>query len=265
MNDEIRIFLSPSNQSDNTYAYGDTDEAAVCGQIAKATEKALKRCSPRFNVKTMQWETMQVKCKESDAWGAHNHIPIHTNAYNGKVAGTRIFVYKKSGTAYEAAQDIYDELAPITPGKSENISAYPELYELRAPKAPAVYIEVDFHDNKEVAKWLAENTEAAGEAICKGLCKHHKVAYVEPGETKPASTGTETPAHYDTAKAGSYKVNTSNGLFFRSGPSTDHKSLDLLDKGTVVKCLGHYTAVWLRVETMDSRVGFCHSDFLTKL
>ena len=171
-----KIFLSPSNQSGNTYAYGDTNEAAVCEKIAAFAEKALKRCG--FAVKTMQWETMQERCKVSDAWGADLHLPIHTNAFDGKVAGTRIMVYEKKGQAYEAAKAIFAQLAPITPGKSENISAYPQLYELNTPKAPAVYVEVDFHDNKEAAKWLTENPEAVGEALCKGICDHFKVAYV---------------------------------------------------------------------------------------
>lgn len=36
-----KIFLSPSNQSDNTYAYGNTNEAAECGKIAAALKEAL--------------------------------------------------------------------------------------------------------------------------------------------------------------------------------------------------------------------------------
>lgn len=83
---------------------------------------------------------------------------------------------------------------------------------------------------------------------------------------KEATDGTEAPAHYDTAKAGTYKVKADcPGLYFRTGPDSDRKALDLLAAGTVVKSLGHYTGVWLRVETMDSRVGYCHSDYLEKV
>ena len=263
-----KIFLSPSNQVNNKYAYGNTNEAAECGKMAQATEKALKRCG--FEVKTMQWETMQERCKVSNEWGADLHLPIHTNAFNGKVAGTRLFVSKMSGESYDAAKAIYNELAPITPGKSENISTYPELYELKAPKASAVYIEVDFHDNKEAAKWLIENTEAIGEAICKGVCKHYGRKYVEPG-AEPAEpeeeifAGTKDPENYDTAKFGNYNVNDEDGLWLRTGPSTEYTALALLKEGDTVRCQGHYHGKWLRVETVDSRVGFCHSDFLTKL
>lgn len=264
-----KIFLSPSNQGNNKYAYGNTNEAAECGEMAQAAEKALKRCG--FEVKTMQWETAQARCKAANEWGADLYIPIHTNAFNAQVTGTRIFVREMKGESYEAAKDIFSELAPITPGRSENISTYPELIELKQPKSPAVYIEVDFHDNKEAAKWLIENTEAIGEAICKGVCKHFGVKYVEPGSVEPEkpaepkASGTVAPAHYDTAKAGTYKVTPAEGLYFRTGPDTKYASLALLAPGTIVKCLGHYTGVWLRAETVDSKVGFCHSDYLEKV
>lgn len=286
-----KIFLSPSNQSDNTYAYGKTNEAAECGEIAKVTENALKRCG--FEVKTMQWETAQDRCKAANAWGADLYIPIHTNAFDGTVSGTRIFVYEKKGEAYDAAKDIYDELAPITPGKSENIQAYPQLIELKQPKAPAVYIEVDFHDVKDVAKWLIENTEAIGEAICKGVCKHFGVAYIVPGDDQDihylvkvgdyttqeqanamvaflktvgvSGIVAEVNAKDDTSEAITYKVNADVGLRLRTGPGTEYEIITLLPFGTIVKCIGDCTDVWLHVETADNLVGFCHSDFLTKL
>lgn len=265
-----KIFLSPSNQYGNTYAYGNTNEAVQCGKIAKAAEKALKRCG--FEVKTMQNETMQVRCAESNKWGADLHIPIHTNAFNKSVTGTRTMCYAMNGENYKAAQAIHKRLAPLTPGTSENISAHPELYELNTPKAISVYLEVDFHDVPKIAKWLIENTEAIGEAICQGVCDYFGVTYVAPGSEpeKPAEPEeeavetTELPAHYDTAKAGTYKVNADAGLWIRSGASTNHQTLDLLKKGDTVRCLGHYTGVWLRVETVDNLVGFCHSDYLTK-
>lgn len=85
----------------------------------------------------------------------------------------------------------------------------------------------------------------------------------EPKEE--AQEWTELPEHHDTAKAGTYKVNADAGLWLRVGPDTAHKALELLPAGTVVKCLGGYAGVWLRVETADSRVGFCHGDYLERM
>ena len=170
-----KIYLSPSEQPDNRYVYGNTNEKAVCCEIAAYTEAALKRNG--FEVITGTSTSLGTRCSEADKWGADIYIPIHTNAYNGKVSGTRMFCYRLSGEGYKACKAIYDVLAPITPGKSENITANPGLYEVKTPKAPTVYIEVDFHDVPDVAKWLIENTKRIGEAICKGVCYHYGMTY----------------------------------------------------------------------------------------
>ena len=170
-----KIYLSPSEQPTNMYAYGNTNEKAVCREISAYTEEALKRHG--FEVINATATKLAVRCTEANNWGADLYIPIHTNAHNGKVSGTRMFCYSLSGEGYKACQAIYNVLAPITPGTSENIKAYPGLYEVNTPKAPTVYIEVDFHDVPEVAKWLVEHTKDIGEAICNGVCNHYGVAY----------------------------------------------------------------------------------------
>ena len=37
-----KVYLSPSNQTDNSYAYGNTNEAIQCGKIAQACKNALE-------------------------------------------------------------------------------------------------------------------------------------------------------------------------------------------------------------------------------
>jgi N-acetylmuramoyl-L-alanine amidase len=197
-----KIFLSPSNQYGNTYAYGNTNEGVQCGKMAQAAEKALKRCG--FEVKTMQNETMQIRSAESDKWGADLHIPIHTNAFNRSVTGTRTMCYSMKGENLKAAQAIHNRLAPLTPGTSENISAHPELYELNTPKAISVYLEVDFHDVSKIAKWLIENTEAIGEAICQGVCDYYGVEYIAPGANEPEKPVKSSEAVY-RVQVGAYK------------------------------------------------------------
>ena len=175
---EPKIYVSPSDQVGNAYAYGNTNEAVQCRRIADALEVALKRCG--FQVRNNKTDSMAVRCEESDAWGAALHVAIHTNAYNKSVTGTRLFCYSTAGEGYKACKAVFAALAPLTPGTSENISANPGLYETRVPAAPTVYIEVDFHDVAAVAKWIIENTEAIGEAIAKGICTHYGKTYVEP-------------------------------------------------------------------------------------
>ena len=178
-----KIYLSPSDQTSNRYAYGDTTEAIQCRRIADACEVALKRCG--FDVKNNKTDSMTARCDESDKWGADLHVPIHTNAFNKSVTGTRLFCYNTSGAGYKACKAVFAALAPLTPGTSENIKANTTLYEVRVPNAPSVYIEVDFHDVALVAKWIIENVETIGEAIAKGICDYFGVQWVEKPAPEP--------------------------------------------------------------------------------
>lgn len=177
-----KIFISPSNQTANTYAYGNTNEAVQCGKIGKAVEDALKRCG--FSVKLEQYDTMQNRVLHSDQWGADMHLAIHTNASRQHTAGgTQVFFYAFNGYGNIACQKVYDKLKLITPGSNAEVCRkYAELYEVNKPKATSVYIEVEFHDVAAYAKWIIENTELIAENICKGICEYFNTEYVQPKE-----------------------------------------------------------------------------------
>lgn len=184
-----KIYISPSDQTENPYAVGGVNEAQVNQQIGEALEAALARCG--VNARCNRTGSISKGVEESNTWGAEYHICLHTNAFNGKVAGTRLF---HSGAALPkaACQAVMARLAPITPGGSDNITAWPELYEVRAVNAWTVYIESGFHDNAEEAKWLLEHTKEVAEAIAQGMCDHLQVQYAAEPVAAPAAP--EAPA-----------------------------------------------------------------------
>lgn len=179
-----KVFLSPSNQYDNRYAAGNTTEGVQCGKIADACKIALERSG--IEVKLMHDESMQIKCAESNKFGADLHVPIHTNAFNGTVTGTRMFCFNSNGEGMKACQAIFNRLAPITPGTSENIRVDASLYEVRVPSAPTAYIECEFHDSVESAEWIINHTGYIGETIARGICDYFGISFKEPEQPKPA-------------------------------------------------------------------------------
>ncbi len=185
-----KVYLSPSNQTDNRYAYGNTTEAEQCGRIADACRIALERSG--VTVKLGHMPSMQEKVRESDAFGAELHVPIHTNAFNGSVMGTRMFCYNGAGRGMAACKAIFARVAPLSPGTSENIRVNAKLYEVRVPAAPTAYLECEFHDTVEGARWLVKNTTAIGEAIAHGICDYFGVTYKPVEHPKPAQP--EQPA-----------------------------------------------------------------------
>lgn len=192
-----KIYLSPSNQNGNLYAYGNTNECDQCNRIADAAKTALERCG--FQVKKApKGQLMSASIAQSNSWGADLHLPIHTNAANGRCAGTMCMVYSRSAANMKYAEPIYRAVQSVTPGKTEyGIREYPELAELNGTNCIAVYTEVDFHDNPSVAKWLVENPAAVGEALCKGVCQAFGVTYKAPASASGSGSGsaqTKQPA-----------------------------------------------------------------------
>ena len=179
-----RVYLSPSDQRRNTYAVGNTTEDVQCGRIAWACKAALERSG--VEVMLGQYDTMQNRVAASNRFKADLHVPIHSNACNGKASGTHLFCYSddRNSAGYKACQAVLDVLGPVTPGAPDVVRAYPALYEVKHPAAPTVYIETDFHDVPRIAQWIIENTELLGETIAKGLCAALGVKFV-PGKNTP--------------------------------------------------------------------------------
>ena len=188
-----RVYISPSDQTENRYAWGNTNEHAQCQRIAEAEAAALRRSGVEVKLAAFG-TTMAQRCAESDAWGADIHNCVHTNACNKQVMGTRLFCYAIPGKGYDACKAVFNELAPLSPGTSENIQVNP-IYEVRVPDAPSVYCECEFHDTAEGAKWIVEHTTEIGEAIAKGLCKYLGVKYVPAKQETPKPA---EPAQGDT-------------------------------------------------------------------
>ena len=188
-----KIYLSPSNQDGNLYAYGNTNECDQCNRIADAAKVALERCG--FTVKKApKGQEMATSIAESNAWGADLHIPIHTNAGGGD--GTVVFVYEQSEENLKPARAIYQEVQAVTPGQTlYGVRTLSQLAELNSTNAIAVYLEVDFHDNREIAKWLIENPKTVGEAIAKGVCDAYGVKYTPP-QTDPTPVPGKSDVFY---------------------------------------------------------------------
>lgn len=187
-----KIYLSPSNQGANLYATGGTNEKHQCDKIAAAAATALKRCG--FSVKVgRSGDTMANRCKESDAFNADIHLPIHTNAFNGKVTGgTLVMVYKNSTKHNKAGLALLKAVGETSPGNDYALRYVKNLYELSQPAALSLYLEVEFHDTKTGADWIRNNITVIGEAIAKGLCNYYGVKYKAAAKETTTAPATKT-------------------------------------------------------------------------
>lgn len=173
-----KIYISPSNQESNIYKYGNTNEQKECYQIAVYCQRILKDYG--FTV-TLPHINLTIKNRVAESNGNNDdiYLCIHTNAYNGKVTGgTQILLYKNSGVNKDIAECIFKKLSPITIGKtSEKIYAEPNFYEIKNTKAICIYVECEFHDTRDGAKFIIENKEKIANAIALGILDFYGIEY----------------------------------------------------------------------------------------
>ena len=175
----MKIYLSPSNQNGNPYSYGNTNEMVQCNRIAESAMKYLIRNGYEVK-KAPQGQDMWVSIAESNNWGADLHIPIHSNAYDYQTTGGTFVMLQSNTTENNKwGQAILDAVASISPGPDYELNYdRSDLAELNSINAISVYLEVEFHDTVEGARWIVENADLIGQAICRGVCNADGKSFV---------------------------------------------------------------------------------------
>lgn len=175
----IPIFISPSQQTENSCKFGDSeqDHCRLIGSELNALFKKDNRfISSMVSVITGSVET---KCNgavsQSNAFisghgGAVSgnpsyHIAIHTNAGGGK--GCSGF-YSGTGKGKKATRSCLDELNKISPWLEQEFREWTGLIEMKSI-ASTVYLECNFHDNLTQANWIHSNIKIIAKAIYKGI------------------------------------------------------------------------------------------------
>lgn len=176
-----RVYLSPSAQIQNAYAGQDTNEQAQCNRIAEYARKALEKNGFTVN-KAPQGQGYTTNTAHSNTWDADVHIAIHTNAGGGR--GCEVYAWSGS-LADRYVKAVYAAVDAVVENPGRGIKIGNHLHEITATKAVCVYVECEFHDNVQGAKWIMDNAQVLGEAIARGVCTAEGRAYRPLDEAKP--------------------------------------------------------------------------------
>ena len=175
----MKVYLSPSSQTENMYAGGLGTEAQWCSVIADRAKDALTRCGVSVKKATAGYDIDQ-RVAESNTYAPDLHLPIHTNAGGGQ--GTLVMVYSQQETNLAPARAILNSVSAITLNHYKySIAARTDLAELANTAATATYLEVEFHDRTDLAQWITTHTTQIGEAIAKGICSWKGIPYTVVG------------------------------------------------------------------------------------
>ena len=177
------IYLSPSTQEYNTFVTGGSEEY-YANLIADAMIPYLRASGIDF-VRNDPGGTVRDSIANSNAAGVDFHLAIHSNAapenLAGMLRGPDVYYYRDSSRGRNYAEIIANNLKLIYP-LPDLVSAVPTttLAEVRRTAAPAVLVEVAYHDNYEDATWIINNIEEIGENLALSVADILGVPFVEP-------------------------------------------------------------------------------------
>jgi len=132
------------------------------------------------------------RAAEANKAGVDLYLAIHSDGANGQARGTTAFCYPGSANGLRFAQAVNQRIMAIYPGPNRGIKTDNKLVELKDTNAPAVLVEVAFHDNPTDAQWIAGNVEAIGVALAKAVNDYAGIT--SPAPSTPAPTPAPVPA-----------------------------------------------------------------------
>jgi N-acetylmuramoyl-L-alanine amidase len=171
----MKIYISPSLQEKNmgVGSYG-TEEKRM-NQLADVLISLLTQ-SGYTTFRNKPEMTLAQAVADSNAKNVDLHIALHSNAFNGLSRGCLVFCHKFGSIGEKYARNIYRYLEPLTPstdlGVKEGCNYFgtgKPLYETAYTNAPAILIEVAFHDNLNDANWIINNMVPIATAIVNGI------------------------------------------------------------------------------------------------
>lgn len=171
-------YLSPSNQVENLGVGDYGNERDQMYLLTLEITDHLDRAGVSFHVPE---RTMQIaqRCRESNAMEAKFHFALHSNAGGqGKARGPVAFYYSDAGKVF--CEKLIDSLLGLgqETNRCEHVLQWKELYELRHTTAPAVLLEVDFHDSESGVAFLTGRRSEIAEAIARCIIEADGKAFV---------------------------------------------------------------------------------------
>lgn len=227
------VYLSPSTQEYNEYVTGAGTEEYFMNLIADATIPYLQQYGINYYRNTPEM-TAGSSLRDSNSKNVDFHIAIHSNAsgpgQEGTNRGTIVFYYPGSVGGERMAEIMvrnFREIYPL-PDLVRAVTTT-SIGEVSQTAAPAVLIEVAYHDNVEDANWIQNNIDAIGRAIANSANEYFAMAPQQPGAGRTGRV-----------------VLTSGYLNIRNGPNLSAPVIGMAPNGATVNII-EQVGDWYRI------------------
>ena len=241
------IYLSPSTQDWNMYVTGSGSEEYHMNRLADALVPYLLSNAIQYRRNTPDM-TAASSIREANSGYYDLYLALHSNAAPegryGQARGIVAFYYPGSDQGRRAAELMADALREIYPLPDRvTTRATTSLGEVRQSRAPAVLLEIGYHDNRSDALWVENNMDAIARQIARALTEFFGVPFIWPMEPQDG----EVDVEYGT-------------LNLRSTPSPTGTVIANMPDGAAVRIYGQWQG-WYVVHYRD-HVGYAAGTYI---
>lgn len=176
------VYLNPSNEQ-NEFITGGSEEYYM-NKIADAMVPYLSGSGIEVT-RSKPGESLSNAIKESNAGSYDLHIGLGSTVSpyypTGAQQGPILLYYEGNDKGKKAAEVIAENVKSIYP-RPDLTAIFPNhtLGELKDTKAPAVLVEVGYHNNTSDAYWIGDNIDAIGRIIALGISQYFGIPFVKP-------------------------------------------------------------------------------------
>ena len=185
------VYLSPSVQQYNEYVNGGNEEYymnLIADRLAVYLEESgicYYRNNPLMDVNEV--------VIDSNTKSPALHFAIHSNAapeyLSGKLQGADVYYYTTSPQGQLLADIVADNYKDIYPFPDKVMTRPTTSFaELRRTTAPAVLVEVAYHDNEEDANWIKDNIDKIARNFADSIIEYLGLKDEEDGIPARVST-----------------------------------------------------------------------------
>ena len=210
-----RIYLSPSTQEYNPYVTGNGSEEYFMNLVADAMEPYLLANGIQFSRNTPDM-TAASSIRQANRGDYDFYLALHSNASGpgsqGQNRGVIAFYYPTSANGRRGAEIIARNMQEIYP-LPERVVTRPTttLGEVRQPRAPAVLVEIGYHDNYSDALWLESHVEDVARQLVKALTEYFGLPFIPPMDQKRGLSYGTLNLRAAPSSAGTVIANLPNG------------------------------------------------------
>ena len=179
-----KIYLSPSTQDWNMYVTNSGSEEYNMNRLADALVPYLRANGIQYRRNRPEM-TAGSSIRDANSGDYDLYLALHSNAAPegryGEVRGVLVFYYPGSAKGRRAAEIMAENLKRIYPIPAlVRAEATTTIGEVRKVRAPAVFLELGYHDNPDDAAWVKSQLDLIAQNLVGSLCQYFGIPFLTP-------------------------------------------------------------------------------------